>query len=312
MSKKLSSKIKWFAVIGGVTVTVIAASFVAIGQDKEKEPATAINAKDVLAEVNGKKITLTEFNAQLLKLAGEQPAQMDSPMLKQKLLDGMVKETLLMQEAEKQGLEKDPEVQKNIEQAKQQILVRALVEREVMDKIKSVDEAELKAFYDANKSQFQTSEKVRALHILVKTKTEADAIKVQLDKGGDFAKLAQEKSIDPGSAANGGDLGFFAKGEMVPEFEKSAFSLSTGKISAPIKSQFGYHIIKVEEKKPSGPMGFVEAKQYIERRLIGQKQREKLESWLAALEKTAKITTHPELIGILPMPEPKPAEPLKK
>ncbi|MCX7918306.1 MAG: peptidylprolyl isomerase [bacterium] len=317
MDKKFSGKIKWIAVISGVAITVVAASFIAIGQDKEDKAKAGVTAgepaaKEIVAEVNGKKITVSEFNAQLERIAGNEPTQADNPMLKQKLLDGMVKEALIMQEAEKLGVEKDPEVQKSLEQAKQQILVRAVVEKEVIDKVKSVDEKELKSFYEENKAQFQTGEKVRARHILVKTKAEADQIKVQLDKGADFAKLAKEKSLDTGTKENGGDLGFFGKGEMVPEFENAAFSLSTGKISPPVKSQFGYHIIKVEEKKPSAPLSFEEAKPYIERRLINQKQRERLELWLAELEKSAKITTYPERIGLVGTGAPKPAESEKK
>ncbi|MDI6785058.1 MAG: peptidylprolyl isomerase, partial [bacterium] len=301
MDKLSGSKIKWIVIAGGITVSLAIVSVIAIGADKDKETKPAVGvapANEVLAEVNGKKITVSEFYAQMKRMAGEGQMQMDSPALRKKLLEGMIKEELLMQEAEKQGLEKDPAVQNEIEQAKQQIIVRELVRREVIEKTKSVDEKELKTYYDGNKSQFPSPEQVHARHILLKTKAEADAIKAQLDKGADFTKLAKEKSIDPGTAGRGGDLGFFSKDEMIPEFSKVAFSLTTGKISAPVKSQFGYHIIKVEGKKAGGTMGFEEAKPYIERRLVGQKQREKLESWLDLLEKNAKVTTHPELVGI--------------
>lgn len=219
--------------------------------------------------------------------------------------EGMIKEEILKQEAEKQGIEKDPAVQKQIEQAKEQIIVRALVNQEVIEKVKSADDKELKAYYDANKTQFPSPEQVHARHILVKTKAEADAIKVQLDKGADFTQLAKEKSVDKASGSRGGDLGFFGKGDMIPEFEKAAFSLAVGKISSPIKSQFGYHIIKVEEKKPAVTMSFEEAKPYAEQRVINQKQRERLDSWLAALEKNAKVTSKPELVGISTTTAPK-------
>jgi peptidyl-prolyl cis-trans isomerase C len=315
MNKLSGSKIKWLIVIGGATISLGIVSVIAIGADKDKEtkPAVASTAltDTVVAEVNGKKITVSEFYAQMKRLAGEEQMQMqDSPAIRKKLLEGMVKEELLKQEAEKLGLEKDPAVQNEIEQAKQQIIVRGLVRREVIDKVKTVDEKDSKAFYDSNKSQFPSPEQVHARHILVKTKAEADAIKAQLDKGADFEKLAKEKSIDPGTAGRGGDLGFFSKDEMIPEFSKVAFSLSTGKISVPVKSQYGYHIIRVEGKKASGTMGFEEAKPFIERRLISQKQREKLDSWLDSLEKNAKVTTHPELVGISEPTTPKPAEPV--
>jgi peptidyl-prolyl cis-trans isomerase C len=302
MEKSISRKIKWGAIIGGVVVSLVVVSVIAIGQDKGKETKSTevAAAKDsaVLAEVNGTKITVGDFYDQMKRLGNDQQVPQDSPQLRQKLLEGLIKEELLKQEAAKQGIEKDPAVQKDIAFAKEQIVVRELVNREVIEKVKSVDDKDLKAYYEANKDQFPAPEQVHARHILVKTKPEADAIKAQLDKGADFAKLAMEKSIDKASGARGGDLGFFGKGDMIPEFEKVAFGLAPGKISAPIKTQFGYHIIKLEEKKPAGTMSFEQAKPNIERRLISMKQRERLDSWLASLEKNAKVTSKPELIGI--------------
>lgn len=309
MEKSNRSKIKWFAIIGGVVLSLAVVSIIAIGQDKEKEAKSAATAivqnNEVLAEVNGQKITVGDFYDQMKRLGNEPQVPQDSPQLRQKLLEGMIKEEILKQEAEKQGIEKDPAVQKQIEQAKEQIIVRALVNQEVIEKVKSADDKELKAYYDANKTQFPSPEQVHARHILVKTKAEADAIKVQLDKGADFTQLAKEKSVDKASGSRGGDLGFFGKGDMIPEFEKAAFSLAVGKISSPIKSQFGYHIIKVEEKKPAVTMSFEEAKPYAEQRVINQKQRERLDSWLAALEKNAKVTSKPELVGISTTTAPK-------
>jgi|GEM_PF-530838 len=134
-------------------------------------------------------------------------------------------------------------------QLQMQVQLRKLLK----DKVKVTD-ADIKKYYDENKASFATEEQVKASHILVKTKEEADAIEKQLKNGGDFAAIAKEKSTDTGSAANGGDLGYFGKGAMVPEFEKAAFDLKVGEISAPIKSDYGYHIIKViDHKQASTP-----------------------------------------------------------
>ena len=109
----------------------------------------------------------------------------------------------------------------------------------------------MRAKYDEFVAAFQPQDEIRASHILVKTKEEADAIKADLDGGADFATIAKEKSIDPG-AANGGDLGFFGKGMMVGPFEDAAFALTDiGQVSAPVESQFGWHIIKLEERRKS-------------------------------------------------------------
>ncbi|MGU3471461.1 peptidylprolyl isomerase [Paenibacillus sp. D51F] len=134
-------------------------------------------------------------------------------------------------------------------QLQMQVQLRKLLK----DKVKVTD-ADIQKYYDENKASFATEEQVKASHILVKTKEEADAIEKQLKDGGDFAAIAKEKSTDTGSAANGGDLGYFGKGAMVPEFEKAAFDLKVGEISAPIKSDYGYHIIKViDHKQASTP-----------------------------------------------------------
>ncbi|MDB5540033.1 MAG: hypothetical protein JWQ89_1760 [Devosia sp.] len=116
-----------------------------------------------------------------------------------------------------------------------------------------VTEDTIKAAYDAYVKDFKPVEEVHARHILVATEEEAKAVKAELDAGKPFEVLAMEKTTDPSGKTNGGDLGFFSKGMMVPEFEAVAFTLEPGKISDPVKSQFGWHIIKVEEKRMSSP-----------------------------------------------------------
>jgi peptidyl-prolyl cis-trans isomerase C len=117
----------------------------------------------------------------------------------------------------------------------------------------SVTEESIKAAYDQLVKDFKPVEEVHARHILVATEEEAKAIKAELDGGKPFEVLAMEKTTDPSGKQNGGDLGFFSKGMMVPEFESVAFTLEPGKISDPVQSQFGWHIIKVEEKRMSAP-----------------------------------------------------------
>jgi peptidyl-prolyl cis-trans isomerase D len=142
-----------------------------------------------------------------------------------------------------------------------------------------IPESELRAEYEKGKDQYRSGEAVRVQHILIRTeqgggpeaeaaaKAKADSIYQQLQAGGDFAALAREHSGDPGSAANGGDLGFFERGAMVPEFENAAFSQPIGQVGQPVKSNFGYHIIKVNEKRGSGVRSFEEVRAEIERKL---------------------------------------------
>ncbi|KWX87483.1 peptidylprolyl isomerase, partial [Paenibacillus riograndensis] len=125
-----------------------------------------------------------------------------------------------------------------------QVEIRKLVE----PKVKVTDE-EISKYYEENKASFNQEEEVRASHILVKTKAEADAIVKQLAGGADFAALAKEKSADTGSKDKGGDLNFFKKGDMVPEFSAAAFKLKVGETSAAVKTDYGYHVIKVTDRK---------------------------------------------------------------
>jgi peptidyl-prolyl cis-trans isomerase C len=141
-----------------------------------------------------------------------------------------------------------------------------------------------KVFDDAVK-QMKPEEEVHARHILVETEDEAKAVKEELDKGGDFAALAKSKSKDPGAAAEGGDLGFFSKDQMVPEFAEAAFKLDKGQTSDPVKSSFGWHIIRIEEKRTKPLPEFDQVKPQLETYV----QRKAQTEFLAKLRETAKI-----------------------
>lgn len=162
------------------------------------------------------------------------------------LTDVLVDMTLLAKEAEKEGLQKDEDFQRQVKFLTTQALRNAYVSQKLEA---SITEAELKAAYDAELANFKGEEEVRARHILVKTKEEAEKLIKDLDGGADFAELAKANSSD-GSAAAGGDLGFFGKGRMVPEFETAAFALEPGKYTKePVQSQFGWHVLKLDEKR---------------------------------------------------------------
>jgi peptidyl-prolyl cis-trans isomerase C len=156
-----------------------------------------------------------------------------------------------------------------------------------------VTEAAVRADYDKFVADFQPQDEVHARHILVETKEEADAIEAELKGGADFATIAQEKSIDPGSGANGGDLGFFSKGMMVPEFEAAAFALANpGDVSAPVQSQFGWHIIKLEEKRQSQPPAFEQVAPQVQQQVLMRVFNEKVEELMSGV--TIDVTD-PEL-----------------
>ncbi|WP_254871034.1 peptidylprolyl isomerase [Bacillus sp. Marseille-Q1617] len=136
----------------------------------------------------------------------------------------------------------------SLESVKNNIETFLLTEKLLQDRISITDE-QVKEYFETNKDSFAQTEQVEASHILVEDEETAKEVKGKLDEGGDFAELAKEYSTDTSNAESGGELGFFAKGEMVAEFEEKAFSMKAGEISEPVKTEFGYHIIKVTDKK---------------------------------------------------------------
>lgn len=180
------------------------------------------------------------------------------------------------------------------------IRLKTLIDREVRDKIQ-ITEAEIKKFYDSNPQYFSKSAQVRASHILVqvpkdaddKVKTEKraiiDAARERVMKGEDFGKVAAEVSEDPGSKEQGGDLGFFGKGQMVKPFEEAAFGLKSNEVSEVVTTQFGYHLIKQTDSRPASTVPLEEEKEKIENFLFQKKVQEGVMAYVETLKKSAKV-----------------------
>ena len=173
-----------------------------------------------------------------------------------------------------------------VEISKEQVGQKWPVSNSDIDEFKTNSADEIKAYFDANMNEFKTEKQVKASHILIKgDEAKAKDIKAQIDQGADFAKLAKENSEDPGSASKGGDLGFFPEGAMVPEFEQKAFSMSVGEVSEPVKSSFGYHIIKVTGVKGASEPKLEDVEDQIARKLIAEK---KIDEWVASVNEALK------------------------
>jgi peptidyl-prolyl cis-trans isomerase C len=209
----------------------------------------------VVATVNGNAIMESDISG-FYNTLPPQYKQVPYAQIRGQLVERMVEQTLVADAARKQGLHEDPDVKQRIKAIQRSLLNEAYLSRIMKTEL---TEAKVRDAYQKSIALQPKREEVRARHILVKTKAEADSVIAQLKKGADFAKLAQEKSTGP-SGKNGGDLGFFADGQMVPPFSKAAFALEKGQVTdTPVKTQFGYHVIKVEDRRVAGQANYEQA-----------------------------------------------------
>ena len=229
--------------------------------------ATALTASDILVTVNGKNITKQE--AETFVNASSPQAHFSTLDKSQQamIIDRLVEKVLFTELAAKEGIDKKPEFQRNMEKIKEELLVNMWM-KEQMDKA-VVSDSEAKAFYDKNADKFMQKASVHARHILVKDEKDAQAIidEMKTLKGdalkAKFIELAKAKSTGP-SGPKGGDLGSFNKGQMVPEFSKAVWGLNVGEITAkPVKTQFGYHVIYLEGKKEAAATAYDKVKDKI-------------------------------------------------
>ncbi len=219
----------------------------------------------VVAKVGTDLIHLSDVTTAAESLPA-QARQMPRDQLLPKVLEQLVDTHVLALEARKMGIDKDPIVQRALREVQERALVSALLEREVGP---HVTDAAVKERFDKDVGNQPPMQEVHARHILVEDEATAKKIIAELKKGGDFAALAKKYSTDPGGAAPGGDLGFFRKEEMVPEFATAAFAMKPGEISAvPVHTQFGWHVIKLEERRTAPPPSFEQSHDQLRQKMI--------------------------------------------
>jgi peptidyl-prolyl cis-trans isomerase C len=234
----------------------------------------------VLAKVNGSEIRQSDLALAEEEL-GPSLAQMDPATKDENVLSFLIDMKIVAKAAEDEKIADSDDFKKRMAFTRNRLLMDSLLAAK--GKAANTDEAMKKVYEDASK-QITGEQEVHARHILVETEDEAKAVKAELDKGADFAELAKKKSKDPG-ASDGGDLGFFTKEQMVAEFSEVAFKLEPGKISDPVKSQFGWHIIKVEEKRNRKPPDFDQVKGQIETYVTRKAQAD----YVAKLRESTKV-----------------------
>ena len=258
-------------------------------------------AKTVLATVNGEAITEADVALAVDDVAGQFP-NLDADGIKRVTLDFLIEVKLAAQAAKAKKVDQSPDFARRLAYVRERVLMQQLLNDE---SAKATADAAVKAYFDAEIKKIEPAEEVRARHILVEKEEEAKAVHKRVAGGEDFAKVAAELSKDPGSGQSGGDLGFFTKERMVPEFAAAAFALKPGGISEPVKSQFGWHVIKLEERRTRPLPKFEDVKDRLAQSLGEKAQVE----YLRKLRAEAKIDNKlpppaPKAIPAPPAPEP--------
>ncbi|MFQ5840726.1 MAG: peptidylprolyl isomerase, partial [Candidatus Methylomirabilales bacterium] len=238
----------------------------------------------VVARVNNRTITRQDFEQELERLSPQQQAA--ARRRPAEFLQAIVREEVLYQQAVREGLDRDTRVLARLHAVKRNIVIQALVSRKIIEPTQVTAE-EVKAYYDGHLTDF-SSETVTASHILVDTEAEAHAILKELQAGTPFEDLAKAKSLDRKSAVQGGKLGRLARGQTVPEFEQVAFALKIGQLSQPVKSNYGFHIIKVSDHQVTR-QAFDEVKTQIENQLLRERRQSAFTQYMDALEKAGSI-----------------------
>lgn len=245
--------------------------------------AVDVKPEELFATVNGEKISNKEFEAFVNAISnGSVTADKLTPEQRKQLTDRLIGIHVAANEAVKAGADKQPDTAVQLSLWRNNILSDAMI-KEYSEK-NPVTDADLQTEYDTQVAALPRE--YHARHILVKTKEEADALIAQIKGGKDFAELAKKNSQDPGSAGNGGDLGWFPPSNMVPEFGQAVTQLQNGQMTeAPVQTKFGFHIIKLEESRVPTPPALADVKTQVES-IVKNK---KIEKYLEELRKTAKI-----------------------
>ncbi len=240
----------------------------------------------VFAKVDGRELTNEHVEYYKLQMGAQRAQQFASPEGEERLKAEIINQELFYSDALKNGYDKEELFQKQLEELKVHLLKTYAIGK-VMNAVE-VTEEDAKAYYDEHPEEFYTEEQVKARHILVADEGKAKEIHAKLTTGEDFSELAKEHSSCP-SKERGGDLGYFSKGQMVPEFEKVSYELEVGQFSEPFPTQFGHHIVIVDDKKEKSKLEFDSVKKDIMTHISVMKQNEAFYAKVEELKKEFKV-----------------------
>ncbi len=254
----------------------------------------------IIATIGSRPVMMSEFDTKIAKL----PAyyQNIARQNRERFLDEMIMESLLYEEAVRKSMDRDSEVREVLADARKKILVAKLIKSEVDDRV-DISASEAKLFYEQHKEQFRSPQLWRASHILVADEAQAMALLGQLAGGASFEELARANSTDA-TATRGGDIGYFRMGQLVPDFEKACVKLGVGETSDVVKTQFGYHIIKLTDKKEEGSEPFEKVAGNIEDILKRKKRGDLFDQMVAGLKKRYDVNVKEDAFSGQPGAEP--------
>ncbi len=263
--------------------------------NKSADPA--ISTRDsTLAQVNGTRITVDQFNQKWSQLpSGVRPAY-SGPNGKKDFLGELITRELLLEKAHRMKLDQDKILGDRVEDFRQRMLLDAAL-HELIEKKIEVTEEELTAYFTAHRDSLPLIEEARAAHILVNTEAEAKALLDKLHHGADFASLAGTHSIDPGSKDKGGDLGVVRKGRTLPEFEEAVFGLKPGRISTIVKTAYGYHLIRVQSRQTRKPFTVDDVRDEIRQAIVKDKETALFEGLVKTLKAESNIVISDSLLA---------------
>jgi peptidyl-prolyl cis-trans isomerase C len=282
---------------------------------------TGGSEEQVVVRVNQTRVTVAEFRRRLDLERERIPAHlhmlMESADVQKRYAQDLIRREILLQEAARRQIDSRPVVTDRVRQVKEQMMLQTLLKEEVSDKVQ-VPEGDVQAYYEGHPEEF-SRDRLRAGHILVATEGEAQQVVERLKGKEAFEGLARRLSLDKVSGAKGGDLGTIERGTMVPEFEKAAYALKVGEVSAPVKTRFGFHIIRVtrREERPAAPLAQV--REELQQRLLGERQQTAFDAFVEGLRQHATVEVQEQLLPIaapgaapagpdLPATPPPPAE----
>ncbi|MBI3812675.1 MAG: peptidylprolyl isomerase [Nitrospirae bacterium] len=257
----------------------------------------AVSARDsTLAQVNNTRITVDQFNQKWSQLPDGIRAAYSGPNGKKDFLGELITRELLLEKAHRMKLDQDKAVGDRVADFKDRLLLDAAL-HELVEKKIEVTEDDLTSYFNVHRDALPAIEEARAGHILVKTEAEAKALLARLRRGANFAALARTHSIDPGSKDKGGDLGVVRKGRTLPEIEEAVFGLKPGRISGVVKTAYGYHLVRVQNRQTRKPLAVDDVRDEIRQAVVKEKETALFEGLIKTLKTESKIVISDSLLA---------------